>query len=451
MLRTGHLATLALAGALSFAFAADASSTTKLGPSQFLTDVLAGGTTNEFSIPAKPEDVDTPTATDALTIDWKNWKDKKPLPPNWRCVASPSKKISIRSKEAAEGDATKTRLLIRIPSAPCLWPLTQTAHVTIRAKVLGTEQLLFDEDVDVSVHWLPLLVTLLVLALIYPGCAMVAFYVKQRNYEKDCQIAKEKNQPKPPEPSFIGTLDPVQITASAYGRGNLSKLQIFGFSLIVFGLLLYYQLRYGVLAGMSTDVMMLMGISAVGAVGGKLAYVKNRRLSLENWAWLRRKNWLPTGKDVAGRAKWSELFLDSDTKEFDVYSFQMAVFSLVLAVALVRSGLSGLASFKISPELLALLGLSQTVFIGGKATETTGYSELNKKLDEVRQHENKYLELFKDADAKEQAKAPAELDAFHTSALQAAEMFWSVYIQQLDSRPRETEKDKVIAMVPGAD
>jgi hypothetical protein len=228
------------------------------------------------------------------------------------------------------------------------------------------------------------------------------------------------------------------------------SLIVFVFSLLVFGLLLYYQFRYGVLAGMSVDVMTLMGISAVGAVGGKVTYVYKRRLSLENWAWLRRKGWLPVGKDVAPRARWSELFLDSDTREFDPYSFQMAVFSLVVAVALVRSGLSGLGTFKIPSELLALLGLSQAIFIGGKAADKTGYLELGTKLDEVRQHEAKYLDLLHDPDPKEQAKAPAELQAFHDSALQAAEMFWSVYSEQLDSRSRATEKDKVKDMVPGA-
>lgn len=228
-------------------------------------------------------------------------------------------------------------------------------------------------------------------------------------------------------------------------------LQIFVFSLLVFGILLYYQLRYGVLAAMSLDIMTLMGISAVGAVGGKVAYVNNRRLSLENWAWLRRNGWLPVGKDVAPRAKWSELFLDSDTKEFDFYSFQMAIFSVVVAVALVRTGLStpsGLETFHIPPQLLALLGLSQAVFIGGEAAYTTGYAELGKKLDEVRQHEAKYLELH-DPEPKEQAKAPAELQVFRDSALQAAEMFWSVYMSQLELRPEETDKDKVNAMVPG--
>ena len=405
--------------------------------------------------------MDTPASQhDSFTISWEHWKpdklskDGEPVPGQLSVLAEPSNKIAIRAKQIVEGEPDKSRLLSIFRRHPAV-AVSPGAHVTIKAAVKGARSIdvqpLFDREGLISVHWFPLAVTLLVLALIYPGCAMVAFYLKQRNYEKDCRDAKEKGQAKPAEPSFIGTLDPVQITANAHGRGNLAKLQIFGFSLIVFGLLLYYQLRYGVLAGMSLDVMPLMGISAVGAVGGKMTYVKNRRLSLENWAWLRRKQWLLIGKDVAARAQWSELFLDSDTKEFDVYSFQMAVFSLVLAVALVRSGLSGLASFKISPELLGLLGLSQTIFIGGKAAETTGYMELNKKLDDVRQHENKFLELKNDPDAKEQAKANAELVAFHDSALQAAEMFWSVYIEQLNSRPRNTEKDRVAAMVPGQD
>jgi hypothetical protein len=211
----------------------------------------------------------------------------------------------MRGKEPVKDYIIRTRLLIDVPPPPCIWPPIQTAHVAIKAKVDNSPEAktLFDEKIGISVLWFPLSMTSLALALIYPGCAMVAFYAKQRHYEKDCIDAETKGQPKPEKPTLLGTLDPVQITANPQGRASLAKLQIFVFSLLVFGLLLYYQLRYGVLAGMSFDVLALMGISAIGAVGGKLANISRRRISLENWAWLRRKGWLPVGKDVAPRAK----------------------------------------------------------------------------------------------------------------------------------------------------
>lgn len=124
-------------------------------------------------------------------------------------------------------------------------------------------------------------------------------------------------------PSFWSSLDPVQITANPFGRASLAKLQIFAFSLLVFALMLYYLLRTGILITLSTDILMLLGISAAGATGGKLTYLAKRRLSFPNWAWLRRNNWLPSVQDdVSPRARWAELITDYDGKEFDVYSFQ---------------------------------------------------------------------------------------------------------------------------------
>ena len=432
----------------------------------FETSVLAGGAINELKIPLPPTTLEKvpqnpEKGPPLISITWTKSDFEKttfwgrPIcrpskgDPSQPGAKDPSERIYVRSKRGMD-DNTATLLSVEIPHSRCWWPLQQDARVTIKGEVVGKGlQTFFDEQVLISVYWLPLVLTVLVIAIIYPGCAMVAFYLKRRRYEKDRADAKTKKQRPPPEPNFWITLDPVQITAGPHGRGSLAKLQIFLFSLIVFGLLFYYQFRCGILTGMSTDVMLLMGISSVGAVGGKAAYVKNRRLSLDNWAWLRRKGWLPVGYDVQPRAKWSELFLDSDTKEFDPYSFQMAVFSLVVAIALVRTGLGGLVSFRIPQELLALLGLSQAVFIGGKATENSGYVELDKKLTEVREHESKYLDLLKDADTKEQAKAPAELEAFHNSAVQAAEMFWAVYVEQLEARPPATAKQKVKDMIPG--
>jgi hypothetical protein len=72
---------------------------------------------------------------------------------------------------------------------------------------------------------------------------------------------------------------------------------------------------------LSIDILALLGISAVGATGGKLTQVAKRRLSFANWAWLRRNQWLPTkADDFSPRARWSELVTDYDGKEFDVYS-----------------------------------------------------------------------------------------------------------------------------------
>jgi hypothetical protein len=236
----------------------------------------------------------------------------------------------------------------------------------------------------------------------------------------------------------------VQITKNAYGRGSLSKLQIFCFSLVVFGLLLYYQFRNGILSGLSADILILLGISAVGTVGARITYAAKRRLTLDNWVWLRRKGWLPaSAEEGAGRAKWRELIVDVDSKEFDPYSFQMAIFSVVVAVALIGSSLTGLTTFEIPNELLGLLGLSQVVFIGGKAAEKSPYVELDERLTSLRQRERNHQQAAAavaaitdpTAQAAAEAAVKAERHAFKTEIAQAAEMFLALYRETLPEPP----------------
>jgi hypothetical protein len=51
-----------------------------------------------------------------------------------------------------------------------------------------------------------------------------------------------------------------------------------------------------------------------------------------------------------------------------------------------------LATFQIPQELLTLLGLSQIIFIGGKAIDKSAYNDLDDKLTEVWQHEKSFQE-----------------------------------------------------------
>jgi hypothetical protein len=410
------------------------------------TNMLADDSVNELTVPVPPGNLDSPLAT-------LKWDEKHTIPCLIKTPGPQGVNVDISSmKRSTNPDKARadeeTRLSVKIPKTTCrLWPY-QNAHLTIKALVAGKSATLFEQDVRISPSWFPLATTLLALAFIYPGCAWFAFYKRRHDYEKDFAEAVRKGQRLPETPTLLGMLDPVQITANPVGRGSLGKLQIFMFSFLVFGLLLFYLLRYGILSNISTDVMYLLGVSAIGAVGGKLAYIQTRRLSLENWAWLRRKAWLSFADDKAPRAKWRELFVDPDIQEFDPYSFQMAIFSVVVAVALMISGFTGIGTFKIPLELLTLLGISQVVYVGGKASTKTGYAELDRKLDEVRRHEASYLDLKDAPDEKERGKAVTELRKFHESALEAAEMFWTVYIEKLDARPEATKPDAVRQMMP---
>lgn len=425
---------------------AEARNNAALLQGEFWANVLAGDTTNHFRIGQPANRLGNVT----VTVKWLTPDGPKICPD--QMPAPDTKPVGAIAPVA--GETTKTSIAVPIPPPPCLWPLRQNAEITINAAVEGipNPKPLFSGVMSVSGFWFPFLTTIIVLAVMYPGGAAASWYASKRQYSKKVNQAKP-NESVGDAPNFWASLDPVELTKNPYGRGSIAKLQIFTFSFIVFGLLLFNVLRTGLLANMSKDVLVLMGISAVGAVGGKIAYLANRRLSLDNWAWLRRKGWLEPSKDIAPHAKWSELLVDSSTKEFDPYRFQMAIFSLVVAIALIAASATGLEAFTVPPEMLGLLGISQVVFIGGQAMEGGGYAELDKKLTDVLKLEKNYSQLKSDASTAranaakaaaagvEPAKTPAETAAeaefakYQNAVAQAAESFAAIYDEQIGPNP----------------
>ena len=58
---------------------------------------------------------------------------------------------------------------------------------------------------------------------------------------------------------------PVYLTSGPFDKASLSQFQIFGFTLLVFGLLVYILFRMGILPNISSDILALSsGISAAG-------------------------------------------------------------------------------------------------------------------------------------------------------------------------------------------
>jgi hypothetical protein len=189
--------------------------------------------------------------------------------------------------------------------------------------------------------------------------------------------------------------NPVYLTSDRSDRASLSQLQIYCFTLIVFGLLTYGLLRIALLSEISGDVLQLLGISAAGAAGANVAEQMKKRLSYDNWAWLRNHGWLTAYESGVGqpadtsRARWGDLLKTNG--DFDVYSFQLAVFSLVVAYALLTADIEHLATFTIPANLKALLGLSNVVYIGGKAINPGSVAELDKKVTDLRSAELSWL------------------------------------------------------------
>jgi hypothetical protein len=187
---------------------------------------------------------------------------------------------------------------------------------------------------------------------------------------------------------FWRHLNPVVLSAGINGRGNASKLQILFFSILVFGLVSYMWMRTGHVSGISQNVLLLMGISGVGATAAAGTDVAKNRLKFENYAWLINRGWLPRGGiGEVNMAEWKDIFTANG--EFDPFRFQMVTFSVFVGASLVGAAmqLDDLTNFAIPDSLLGILGLSQGVYVAGKLVAPPTMSELDAQLDKVKDAE----------------------------------------------------------------
>jgi hypothetical protein len=235
--------------------------------------------------------------------------------------------------------------------------------------------------------------------------------------------------------------NPVYLTSNPYDKASLSQFQIFAFTLLVFGLLVFVLVRTGMLSDISTDVLLLLGISAAGATGSKTAEIMKKRLSFENWSWLRNRGWLTVYEAGIGkapnlnRARWGDL-LKTDGS-LDIYKFQLAVFSILVSLRLLTSDLGQLATFTIPENLLGLLGLSNVVYIGGKAVAPNSVGQMDEKLRTLRDAEkdwigavvNKVTSVPDQGDKIKAAitAAPEKYQSYITAAREAARMLQTLY------------------------
>ena len=180
-------------------------------------------------------------------------------------------------------------------------------------------------------------------------------------------------------------LNPVVLTAGSNGMGSATKLQVFFFSLLIFGVVLYIWLLSGHLTEMSSTVLLLMGISGIGATASAGAELTKNRLDFQNWSWLVNRGWLPKGGVAeVNMAKWKDIVTTGG--ELDATRFQMITFTLLVGGALLMAGsdLMDLSSFDIPTTLLGILGLSQVVYVGGKLTAPPAVSDLNEQIQKLR-------------------------------------------------------------------
>lgn len=215
------------------------------------------------------------------------------------------------------------------------------------------------------------------------------------------------------------------ITQGAHARASISKLQLFFFTLVVLWAVVADLFWTGRLIDLSSDILVLLGIGAAGTAGGKITAIAKKQLSFENRAWLMRKGWIKESieREPSDRKpEFGDLLRSGN--EFDISKFQLLVFSLVIGVALIYftgfgPDAKSLSNFEIPAGYLGLIGLSQVVYVGGKAVGTNTKADLDKKLNEVRKLETAFITAADKTWAQNASQKKLTLDTARAAAPEA--------------------------------
>lgn len=147
----------------------------------------------------------------------------------------------------------------------------------------------------------------------------------------------------------------------------LAQLQMLMFTLIVASLLFYQWLRTGLLQELSTDLLYLIGISTLGAAGSQIGSALKKGLTPDMVRYAHQLDWFTAPlAQTCKRADPAGLL--TTNKRFDIYKFQMLVFSIVIAAYVIAAGADELDKLHISATLLTLMGISQGAYVGGNVT-----------------------------------------------------------------------------------
>jgi hypothetical protein len=182
-------------------------------------------------------------------------------------------------------------------------------------------------------------------------------------------------------------LDPIVVSAGGYGSASLANLQIFWFTLIVVGLLVYAWLVTGSILNPSADVLWLLGIASGTKVVAEGIGSFRQRLSLDNSNWLELHRLLRNEQEInpAESARWRDLVLANGTLEPSRY--QLLVFGFLIGISLLFGNISVIQSFEVPEFFRTLQGLSSGFYLFGKAVSPNAIQELEQRITDLRSRE----------------------------------------------------------------
>lgn len=237
-------------------------------------------------------------------------------------------------------------------------------------------------EVTVSSYYLSVVLGVGAAALLYLVIALTALRVHRQ--QLDHQARGERESGRRPSPAFWRALNPVVICQDAFGAASLSRFQVLLFTLTVVGVYAYVFARTGYLSALSNTVLMLLGITLAGSTLAGIA--EGPPLSTANRVWLTATGVLDTRQRTP---RWEDLL--GAEGEVDVTRVQALAFSVFAAVALVVNGATDLENFAIPDQLNTLIGISQAVYVAGKALPREAAKRLNEEVRALRDAEQATL------------------------------------------------------------
>jgi hypothetical protein len=191
------------------------------------------------------------------------------------------------------------------------------------------------------------------------------------------------------------------------------------FTLIVATLLFYQWLRTGLLQELSTDLLYLIGISTAGTAASQAAIAIRKDLDPAIYQYVQRLGWFTAPiAEMHGKGRPSGLLLTN--KRFDIYKFQMLVFTFVIAAYVIASGANELGNIQISATLLTLMGMSQGAYVGGRAAA----DQLTPLQDQLRGMQSLQRRYRANADPRVAEELRRQ---FRLAAAQAGVMFGAMF------------------------
>jgi hypothetical protein len=187
-------------------------------------------------------------------------------------------------------------------------------------------------------------------------------------------------------------LQPPVIMQDAFGYFSLARFQVLLFTLVITGVYAYVMVRTGSLPNLSTSVLGLLGITLAGSALARVA--EGPVVDTPNRLWLLGTGLLDTTPRLP---RWHDLITGEG--EIDVTRVQALAFTVFAAAALVVNGTADLASFQIPDQINYLMGISQAVYVAGKAMPREAAKRLNEEIRAVREAERAVLDSPTDAAA----------------------------------------------------